>query len=78
MNAYLEYDPDVFRGKVILLSCDDPESLEISGWHRRTPADARRWLSSRTVQTNLPPYLARAHTRSIPTRAIIRLEAMWR
>ncbi len=24
MNAYLEYDPDVFRGKVILLPCDDP------------------------------------------------------
>lgn len=26
MNAYLEYDPDVFRGKTILLPCDDPES----------------------------------------------------
>ncbi|CEI30290.1 Putative uncharacterized protein [Propionibacterium freudenreichii] len=25
MNTYLEYDPDVFRGKVILLPCDDPE-----------------------------------------------------
>ena len=25
MNAYLEYDPDVFDGKVILLPCDDPE-----------------------------------------------------
>ena len=25
MNAYLEFDPDVFRGKVILLPCDDPE-----------------------------------------------------
>lgn len=25
MNAYIEYDPDVFRGKVILLPCDDPE-----------------------------------------------------
>lgn len=25
MNAYLEYDPDVFREKVILLPCDDPE-----------------------------------------------------
>jgi hypothetical protein len=25
MNAYLEYDQDVFRGKVILLPCDDPE-----------------------------------------------------
>src|SRR4051812_12678672 len=25
MNAYLEYDPDVFRDKVIVLPCDDPE-----------------------------------------------------
>lgn len=25
MNAYLEYDPDVFRNKTILLPCDDPE-----------------------------------------------------
>ncbi len=25
MNAYTEYDPDVFRDKVILLPCDDPE-----------------------------------------------------
>ena len=25
MNAYIEYDSDAFRGKVILLPCDDPE-----------------------------------------------------
>jgi len=25
MNAYLEYDPNVFRNKTILLPCDDPE-----------------------------------------------------
>ncbi len=25
INAYLEYDKDVFRGKTILLPCDDPE-----------------------------------------------------
>lgn len=25
INAYLDYDPDVFRGKTILLPCDDPE-----------------------------------------------------
>lgn len=25
MNAYLAFDPDVFRGKTILLPCDDPE-----------------------------------------------------
>ena len=25
MFAYLDYDPDVFRGKTVLLPCDDPE-----------------------------------------------------
>ena len=25
VNAYIDYDPDVFRGKTILLPCDDPE-----------------------------------------------------
>lgn len=25
MNAYIEYNPDVFRDKVVLLPCDDPE-----------------------------------------------------
>ena len=25
MNSYLEFNPDVFRGKTILLPCDDPE-----------------------------------------------------
>jgi len=25
INAYLEFDPDVFRGKTVLLPCDDPE-----------------------------------------------------
>ena len=25
INAYLEFNPDVFRGKIVLLPCDDPE-----------------------------------------------------
>ena len=25
MNAYLEYNPDVFRNKTVLLPCDDPD-----------------------------------------------------
>ena len=25
INAYIEYNPNVFKGKTILLSCDDPE-----------------------------------------------------
>lgn len=27
MNAYLEYDPNVFRGKTILLPCDDQNGV---------------------------------------------------
>ena len=27
VNAYVEFNPDVFRGKTILLPCDDPESI---------------------------------------------------
>lgn len=37
MNAYLEYDPDVFRGKTILLPCDDP------GWSNFTKYFALRF-----------------------------------
>ncbi len=25
VEAYLDYNPDVFRGKTVLLPCDDPE-----------------------------------------------------
>ena len=25
MFAYLDYDPDVFRGKTVMLPCDDPD-----------------------------------------------------
>ncbi|MBQ8698096.1 MAG: adenosine deaminase, partial [Schwartzia sp.] len=25
VNAYLEYDADTFRGKTVLLPCDDPD-----------------------------------------------------
>ncbi len=30
IDAYLDYDPDVFRGKTVLLPCDDP------GWSNFT------------------------------------------
>ena len=30
MNAYVEFDPDVFRGKTVLLPCDDPEWSEFT------------------------------------------------
>ena len=25
INAYLEFNPDIFKGKTVLLPCDDPE-----------------------------------------------------
>ena len=37
MNAYLEYNPDVFRGKTVLLPCDDP------GWSNFTKYFALRF-----------------------------------
>ena len=30
LNAYLEYNPDLFRGKIVLLPCDDPEWSEFT------------------------------------------------
>ena len=33
INAYIEFNPDVFRDKVILLPCDDPE------WSEAVPPD---------------------------------------
>lgn len=35
MNSYLEYDPNVFRGKVILLPCDDPEQSNFTKFFAR-------------------------------------------
>ena len=36
MNAYMEYDPDVFRGKTVLLPCDDPEWSNFTSTSRCT------------------------------------------
>ena len=46
MQAYLEYDPDVFRGKTVLLPCDDPgqvtspSTLPVSYTHLTLPTKA--------------------------------------
>jgi len=32
VNAYLEYNPDVFRDKTVLLPCDDPEWSNFTGF----------------------------------------------
>ena len=35
MNAYLEYNPDVFRDKTVLLPCDDPERSNFTKYFAR-------------------------------------------
>lgn len=52
MNAYLEYDPDVFRDKVILLPCDDP------GWSKFTKYFALRFTDlgiKKLISTSYAP-----------------------
>ena len=47
MNAYLEYDPDVFRDKVVLLPCDDPE------WSNFTKFFALHFVGVRSQEADL-------------------------
>ncbi|UZJ26906.1 adenine-specific methyltransferase EcoRI family protein (plasmid) [Rhodococcus antarcticus] len=52
MNAYLEYDPNVFRDKVVLLPCDDPE------WSNFTKFFALRFMDygiKRLISTSFAP-----------------------
>ena len=52
MNAYLEYNPDVFRGKTLLLPCDDPE------WSNFTKYFATRFESlglKKLISTSYAP-----------------------
>lgn len=52
VNAYLEFDPDVFRDKVILLPCDDPE------WSNFTKFFALHFMDfglKKLISTSLAP-----------------------
>lgn len=52
MNAYIEYDADVFRGKTILLPCDDPE------WSNFTKYFAQRFATlgiKKLISTSYAP-----------------------
>lgn len=52
MNAYLSFDPDVFRGKTVLLPCDDPE------WSNFTKYFAQRFQDlgiKRLISTSYAP-----------------------
>lgn len=48
MQAYIDYNPDVFRGKTILLPCDDPERSEFTRYfaQRFTPLGLKRLIST--------------------------------
>ena len=64
INAYLDYDPDAFRGKTILLPCDDPE------WSNFTKFFAqnfqRLWLK-KLVSTSFAPESKNYKTNYSPT-----------
>ncbi len=47
MNAYVEFDPGVLRGKTILLPCDDPE---FEGYGRRSCRRVEHGRPDPTVQ----------------------------
>jgi len=51
MNAYLEFDPDVFRDKVILLPCDDPEWSNFAKFLVVGQFESSSAAISRNVQT---------------------------
>ena len=57
MNAYLEYDPDLFRDKVLLLPCDDPEWSNFTKFFALHFMDfgLRRLISRRTRRTLTRP-----------------------
>lgn len=60
MNAYLEFDEDVFRGKTVLLPCDDPE------WSNFTKYFAQgfeRLGLRKLISTSYAPTAAIYHTK---------------
>lgn len=64
VNAYLEYNPDVFRGKTVLLPCDDPE------WSNFTKYFAQRFQHlglKKLISTSFAPDSKAANTPFQPT-----------
>ncbi len=57
MNAYYEYNPDVFRDKVILLPCDDPE------WSNFT-----RYFAANFTRFGLKKLISTSYLRSAGSR----------
>ena len=64
MNAYLEYDPNVFRGKTILLPCDDPEW---SNFTRYFAAKFEELGIKKLISTSYAPDAKKVQTMFEPT-----------
>ena len=64
MNAYITYNPDVFRDKTILLPCDDPE------WSNFT-----RYFASNFVRFGLKKLISTSYAFSSGNANMTRLEA---
>lgn len=60
INAYLEYDPDVFRDKVVLLPCDDPD------WSNFTKYFALHFAELGLMKLISTSYAADSKPREIP------------
>ena len=43
INAYIEYDPNVFRDKVVLLPCDDPEWSNFTRFFAQKGLRTKSW-----------------------------------
>ena len=64
ISAYLEYNPDVFRGKTVLLPCDDPE------WSNFTKYFAQNFETSglkKLISTSYAPESKRYKFGYVPT-----------
>lgn len=60
MNAYLEYEPEVFKGKTVLLPCDDPE------WSNFTKYFAQNFASLGLAKLISTSYAPNSKPKEIP------------
>jgi hypothetical protein len=59
INAYLEYNPDVFRGKTVLLPCDDPEWSNFTKFFAQKFQDLglKKLISTSYAPNSKPSYI---------------------
>lgn len=62
VNAYVEYNPDVFRGKTVLLPCDDPEW---SNFTKYFATNFERFGLKKLISTSYAKGWANAHQLSM-------------